>query len=83
MIFLTLIPTKWEVLNVYQNNQKTIDYNSALLVIYYLIQHILACMATIHYNKYKIFDVHMSVHRKYISELQPKRCNVFSIYLFL
>jgi hypothetical protein len=25
----------------------------------------------------------MSVHRKYISEVQPTRCNVFSIYLFL
>jgi len=25
----------------------------------------------------------MSVHRKYISKVQPKRCNVFSIYLFL
>jgi len=30
-----------------------------------------------------IFDVHMSVHRKYISKVQPTRCNVFSIYLFL
>jgi len=29
------------------------------------------------------FYVYMSVHRKYISELQPKRCKVFSIYLFL
>jgi len=29
------------------------------------------------------FDVHMSVHRKYISKVQPTRCNVFSIYLFL
>jgi len=28
------------------------------------------------------FDVHMSVHRKYISKVQPTRC-VFSIYLFL
>ena len=28
------------------------------------------------------FDVHMSVHRKYISEVQPTRSNVFSIYLF-
>jgi len=25
----------------------------------------------------------MSVHRNYISELQPTRCNVFSIWLFL
>ena len=25
----------------------------------------------------------MSVHRKYISKVQPTRCNVFSIYLFL
>jgi hypothetical protein len=29
------------------------------------------------------FDVHMSVHRKYISKVQPTSCNVFSIYLFL
>jgi len=29
------------------------------------------------------FDVHMSVHRKYISRVQPTRCNVFSIYLFI
>ena len=29
------------------------------------------------------FEVHMSVHRKYISKVQPTRCNVFSIYLFL
>ena len=29
------------------------------------------------------FDVHMSVHRKYISKVQPIRCNNFSIYLFL
>jgi hypothetical protein len=28
-------------------------------------------------------DVHISVHHKYISEVQPTRCNVFSIYLFL
>jgi len=25
----------------------------------------------------------MSVHRKYISKIQPTRCKVFSIYLFL
>jgi len=30
-----------------------------------------------------IFNVHMSVHRKYISKVQPTKCNVFSIYLFL
>ena len=30
-----------------------------------------------------IFDVHMSVYRKYISKVQPTRCNVFTIYLFL
>jgi hypothetical protein len=29
-----------------------------------------------------IFYVHMSVRRKYISKIQPTRCNVFSIYLF-
>jgi len=29
------------------------------------------------------FDVHMSVHHKYFSKVQPKRSNVFSIYLFL
>jgi hypothetical protein len=29
------------------------------------------------------FDVHMSVHRKYISKVQPTRCNAFSIYYFL
>jgi len=29
------------------------------------------------------FDVHISVYRKYISKVQPTRCNVFSIYLFL
>ena len=29
------------------------------------------------------FDVHISVHRKYISKVQPIRCNVFSLYLFL
>jgi len=29
------------------------------------------------------FDVHMSVHRKCISKVQPTRCNVLSIYLFL
>jgi hypothetical protein len=28
------------------------------------------------------FDIHMSVHRKYISKVQPTRCNVSSIYLF-
>jgi hypothetical protein len=28
------------------------------------------------------FDVHMPVHCKYISKVQPTRCNVFSIYLF-
>jgi hypothetical protein len=38
------------------------------------------------YQKSKLiaeFDVHMSLHRKYISKVQPTRCNVFSIYLFL
>jgi len=30
-----------------------------------------------------LFYVHMSVHRKYISKVQPTRCNVLSIYLFL
>jgi len=25
----------------------------------------------------------MSVHHKYISKVQPTKCNVFSIYLFL
>jgi hypothetical protein len=29
------------------------------------------------------FDVHTSVHRKYVSKVQPTGCNVFSIYLFL
>jgi hypothetical protein len=31
------------------------------------------------------FGVHtcMSVHHKYISKVQPTRCKVFSIYLFL
>ena len=29
-----------------------------------------------------IFDVHMPVHRKYISNVQPTRCNVFSIYFY-
>jgi len=29
------------------------------------------------------FDVHMSMHREYISKVQPTRCNIFSIYLFL
>jgi len=29
-----------------------------------------------------IYDVHMSVHRKYISKVQPKRCKVF-LYLFI
>ena len=29
------------------------------------------------------FDVHMSVHCKYISKVQRTKCNVFSIYLFL
>ena len=29
------------------------------------------------------FYVHMSVHRKYVSKVQPTRRNVFSIYLFL
>ena len=29
------------------------------------------------------FDIHMSVHRKYISKLHPTRFNVFLIYLFL
>ena len=29
------------------------------------------------------FDVHIFVHRKYISKVQPTRCIVFSIYLFL
>jgi hypothetical protein len=32
-------------------------------------------------NTYKS-DVHMSMHRKYISIVQPTRCNVRSIYLF-
>jgi hypothetical protein len=31
----------------------------------------------------EMFDFHMSVHRKYISKVQPTICNVFSIYLFL
>jgi hypothetical protein len=30
-----------------------------------------------------IWQSHLSVHRKYISKVQPTRCNVFSIYLFL
>ena len=30
-----------------------------------------------------VSGVHMSVHRQYISKIQPTRCNVFSIYLFL
>jgi len=29
------------------------------------------------------FAFRMSVHRKHISKVQPKRCNFFSIYLFL
>jgi len=29
------------------------------------------------------FHVHMSVRRKYISKMQPTRCNIFSICLFL
>ena len=29
-----------------------------------------------------IFYVHMSVHPKHVSKVQPTRCNVFSIYLF-
>ena len=29
------------------------------------------------------FDIHMSVHRKYISKLQPKKMQRFLIYLFL
>jgi hypothetical protein len=29
------------------------------------------------------FDVHISVHHKYISKVQPTRCNVFSVYLLL
>jgi hypothetical protein len=29
------------------------------------------------------FDVHKSVYREYISEVQPTRCNIFAIYLFL
>jgi hypothetical protein len=28
-------------------------------------------------------NVHMSVHPKFISKVQPTRCNVFSVYLFL
>jgi len=36
------------------------------------------------YREYCFFcDVLMSVHLKYISKVQPTRCNVFSIYLFL
>jgi hypothetical protein len=30
-----------------------------------------------------LFDIHVSVHRKYISKVQPTRCKVFSIYLLL
>jgi hypothetical protein len=30
-----------------------------------------------------IFDVHIFVYRKYISKVQPTRCNVFLICLFL
>jgi hypothetical protein len=33
------------------------------------------------FGAYK-FDVHISVHRKYISKVQPSRCNVFWICLF-
>jgi len=35
------------------------------------------------FNLFLTFDVHMSVHRKFITKVQPTRCNVFSIYLFL
>ena len=44
--------------------------------------HFIICMSIQHVSVLR-FDVHMSVHRKYISEVQPTRCNVFSIYLFL
>jgi len=42
------------------------------------------CTTNIHTNmETSKFDVHMPVHRKYISTVQPTRCNVFSIYLLL
>ena len=34
-------------------------------------------------NVSSFFYFYMSVHGKYISKLQPTRCNFFSIYLFL
>jgi hypothetical protein len=56
----SLIPTKWEVLNLHWNNQQTIDHNSALLVIWYLIQHLLACMGIIRYDKYKLLKTRLT-----------------------
>jgi hypothetical protein len=32
---------------------------------------------------YDVFDVRMCMDHKYISKVQPTRCNIFSIYLFL
>jgi hypothetical protein len=43
----------------------------------HIVQFALYC------NMGTIFDVHMSVHHKYISKVQPTKCNVYSIYLFL
>jgi len=34
-------------------------------------------------NFFGRFDVHMSVHRKYISKVQQSSCNVLASYLFL
>jgi len=33
-------------------------------------------------KQFSFFDVHTSVLRKYISKVQPKRCNFFSIYFY-
>jgi hypothetical protein len=42
------------------------------------------CCCKVYCNMFWLFFyVHTSVHRKYISKVQPTRCNVFLIYLFL
>jgi len=50
-----------------------------------LLQHISEPLTvkSVSHTSYIYFDVHMSVHRKYISKVQPTRWKVFSIYLFL
>jgi hypothetical protein len=78
--------TEWRT----RHNSNTIQRKSTTTIMNRRVYKLRMRVRTIYFihcqvqiKKAQRFDVHMSVHRKYISRVQPTRCNVFSIYLFL